>query len=558
MRVRSYLVLSLVLTGAACSFAIDRELDGKPFQDPAGGGGGVGGGTGGGVGGGGGGVDGGGEEPCGIECDCTPAPECGEHMCSPDGEPSDCFCPAGYVEGESGCAWGGGIRSPGFDDAASWTTRDGVVIEEDDPGVIDTGLAYWNSSAICARAAVSQRIQMPSIASSEPLVVEIAWSETGSAVSLALGLDGHVVTFAPGETSRICLGEAGYGGDVELTLTAVPTATLTCSTRTMTVDRIRIVPATAGECPAGVVRNGDFEADGGWANTVGPYDGTVQIVAGIGTEGSRGLEIEESSCPYSPRAVSSMLVPFTDTPAVSFAWRSDAGANVLVGLDALTLHVGTGTGLGAFVTSTLCIPPWKQGLGSPIAFRVDHPNACGAEANLDDVAIVSAPACGTDPYLVDGGFELVAVPGMVLPWQIVNDEDATGAIIDDASAARTGNGVLALRFGPTFGDSKALAHLRVPASVGNDGPAVRFWYRTASLNGNAPMARVYRSTAFGTTVTLPDSAAWVEEVLCLEPGMAGLTDRVEFVFDHKNDATGAETFFVDDVSVGTSPDCPVP
>lgn len=177
------------------------------------------------------------------------------------------------------------------------------------------------------------------------------------------------------------------------------------------------------------------------------------------------------------------------------------------------------------------------------------------EVTIDDLAFVNEPACGSDPFVVDGGFESAVTGAVVTPWVLtVSPGRGKLQILNTNTLAQSGNGVLELSLRQECSRASAATWITVPEADGTNGPALQFAYRTSTNPATT------FTTNLGTGV-LAEGANFVTQVVCLDPDLAGRMHRIEFSMD-----TGfglcANTFanefaWVDDIQAFTTSACSI-
>jgi hypothetical protein len=454
-------------------------------------------------------------------------------------------------EYEEACVWSGVVEDPGFDDASVWTSRNGAVI-------LSPGTASFPEPAPCNLGSLSQEICVPTLDSAELLQVEVSHT-SGGALGAAVGFGGFWNELPNASSSwttvRACLGERAYGNTFELAV-APNRIPHDCST-SLSVRRMDIVPA-AGMCPApGTVFNGDFEAEGGWIT--GSFGA---IEEGVGQDGSRALSLEpDYQCQVArSTGVGSWPLPETvPTPALRFWSQGTGGRFIHVELGGVRKRIARVQNTGSATFTTVCLPPWAHGLATDLTFEMPTTGSgqCSEADNgflrIDDITVVSNEACVADPHVLNGGFEQQS-EGVVTGWVLRTFGDATAELRNNAEEARTGEGVLRFEVTRECSSATASQTIRVPEPDGENGPAVRFWYRStglsnASFHTEIPRPRISRSA----------QAEWTEQVQCVSPALATRPMEVTFLMLTPGICANtfpAERIYVDDVEAITHPDCP--
>jgi hypothetical protein len=457
-------------------------------------------------------------------------------------------------------------------DPSAWEIVGSAIVNSNDPGVVDPGVALFDSTAICARSELRQTLAMPERALSDPLVVQVFYgygtgADPNFAPGIAVGFGDHMRelplgNFVPGgpidpHPLRFCLPDPGYGPDVELRLMALPPDGGTCSGESLTIDRVEIVPADAGECPdTDTVRDFSFDDTTGvswslWASTVGA---TAEIASDVD-----GHHLHLATTTYCQRAhaIGLGIWPTQTTiasPALELAWTGTAGAVLTISDEIRTFGQLVGTGTQR--TSHVCLPPWAQGTSTPLRFALASPsdtcaNAAVFDFTVDDVVMVNEPACGSDRYLLDGGFELATTTAIPPPWRLsVTNADGVAEELDDTASAHTGNGSLHLGATKNCVTASASQSFVVPGADETGGPAITYFYRTEGAGA---------ATAHVLGEALPASATWQEKVICLS-GAPGLSSTFNVILTSSGGCATSidEHLYIDDVTVDTDSSCPAP
>jgi hypothetical protein len=571
---RARVTLHTALLVAACAFAgcsivVDHQLDDLPARGGAGGGGGGGmmtpdGGSDGGV------------EPCRLAvCECATDADCGAHaFCDMTGAENQCRCATGYLvpDGASSCAWGVHPNDPALRDADAWTVVGSAVVNENDPGGVDPGAASFDSDAICNYSELHQTLDMPPYELAEPLVMEVHYSvSTGEDPNLwptlVVGLSGHLREIPLGATTpggpidphplRYCLPEIAYGGEVDLLLGASPPNGY-CTGQNVKLDHVEIEPADPGECPpVGSVRDGAFESAGWWSLYTTGTDAIAEI---LDSGDDRSLHFSLAKLCSSAKATGVAVWPTataTFAPALELTWNGMADDPLVVG-DGYR-NFGALEGTGTKVVSHVCVPPWLHGTTTPLRFMTSTAGGgCSIdyarEVIIDDVSVVDEPACGHDPYLLDGNFELATNAAIPSVWVVTaNAGMASGNVLVAEGAARTGDGSMHLMITNNCGNAHATNRAVLPPASEAGGPAVRFFYRTANLGSGTVRGPL--------DMSLAAAATWTEAITCLPLGRPGRSIDIEFSIQGPGSGCATEItpaeLYVDDVTiVGADPSCP--
>jgi len=522
--------------------------------------------------------DGGGIEDAGtdadicdtVTCECEIDQDCEAHeVCDATSQPGRiCVCAPAYEDSGSGCVFAGAPLAPGFDDAAPWTTTGMAVLDADGAGIDDPGEVTWLTGAVCDASSVRQTFTMPPYERAEPLAIEITHQGRGDFYqprpSLALNEKWSRLpiqfTFA---TAQRCLGEAGFGGDVEFRIDGdsfgCPSSD---GAEELIVDRLEVVRAQdiGLECPdPGGVRDGDFEGNGSAWTGLAPADGFAGVEEGIGTGGSRAARLRTATLCSGPSITGVASWPLFSTvasPALRLVWSGTAGRVLRLVSDDFVFAELTAT--GATGTGVACLPQHMQGTAQELEFAL--PFTAGTCANpdvrdfvLDDVEIVSEPACGDDPFILDGDFE-TALSGTIASGWIFTSNEPRGTASVVGGGAQSGNASLLLAARQECTGASAQTTIVVPKPDATGGPALKYYYRV----GNNPET---------TTSSLPGNGAlpeggldFAEATVCLDPNQATKPLNILFRID-PGGGTCADTFpeeqaRIDNVRVTTDAACP--
>jgi len=520
------------------------------------------------------GIDDGGQLPdadiCdSVECECDTDDDCGAHeVCDTSSGPGRvCVCAPAYEDDGSGCQFAGAPLAPGFDDPAPWTTTGGAVLDATATGGDDPGEVTWSGDAICDGSRVLQTFAMPPYGRAEPLAFQVTYrgdSESFEARPQLAFNERWVRLPRRSEffTQSFCLGEAGFGGDVEFRVDGhsgfCPTF---AEVDELVVDRFEVVRAEDAEfeCPApGFVLDGDFEGDGTAWSPIG--DASVQD--GVGQNGTRAARLQTAtlcSAAFMTGVASLPVSASMPNQALRFFWTGTAGRVLQV--QAADAFVAELTASGEATVSTVCLPPHSRGLARAVTFALpittgSDGSSCGdpdlRDFVVDTVEIVSEAACGDEPYLLDGDFEL-AVTGTVPGSWSFGGGGPRGSVGVVTGNAQNGDASLHFTAQQTCAFLSARATIVVPKPDATGGPALKYFYQVddnpetslESRPGNGPLPK-------GT-------AGFVEETVCLDPVLA--TQPQELVFTMQRIGPCDITFpeeeaFIDNVRVATDATCP--
>lgn len=485
------------------------------------------------------------------------------------GAAGDDGCEVGY-EGNP-CTWGVVPDDPGFMETPSpWIAVKGPLLEPDaqDTFDLEPGRAFFPPDSICAFGSVSQTITMPTLQNSQAFIAQVSLrvrQETPSAQSpsFALGMNGSW-TFEPViqgsflySTRELCLGEAAYGGNIEMRLSNWRDPFGCPDTNaSLDVGRIQIVPAADGQCPApATVLNGDFEGEGGWE--AASADGaSAGIEEGVGSNGSRAGRLTTPSPCKNASLLGKLSVPSPasmPSPAIRFSWSATVDTRVRLWVD--DTHWDGLQGTGETEEAFYCLPPWTAGSVHSIRAWMDPTGTCAVPHDwdfvMDDFEVVNEPACGASEGIFDPGFESAPIS---LLGEYVADVPGVRAVVDP-SLAHSGNGVLELArskgcYGATY---EPFVIPLPPDEVG--GPALRYWYRVLD-NPNTET----RIGTEDTEVTVDETGIWSEGLLCLDPNRVGRPLKLRLIlfggsFPCEDFGTTDVAYF-DDLELTTDPACP--
>jgi hypothetical protein len=460
-------------------------------------------------------------------------------VCDGDTESPSCICAPGY----SGipCTWTGVLDDPGFENQNAWTRSEGAeVLQNRQDTSIDPGFARVERSAACNAGAVGRTVQMPSYEVAEPLVAEVTYRAEGL-YGLALGFNRAwallplTTDFAwTSEPGRVCLGEAAYGGAVTVQLSA-PDKHPSCfgeQEGEINVDRLEIVPAEPGECPApGEALNAAGEQDGGWEfDTTGTAE--AGLVEGVGRGGTTGIRIAREGTAFAA-ASTKLSVPSSaslKSPALRFWWNGTSGSHFLFQLGRFD-----GVGFGAFPLDTAkgngsdrnfvyCLPPWTHGNVVDLIFGF----ATGSSTELtelvvDDIEVISDESCGSSTDLLDPGFE--AGPNRIMGVTIFPLFEASATLRNEPSLARTGDGVLELSYSNESVVMWFETWVFAPESDGVNGPAVAFWSNVPAVNELSIQS--VKGRAAVEPADLRQGGGWERNEVCIFPKWSGRWFRLQ-------------------------------
>jgi hypothetical protein len=259
--------------------------------------------------------------------------------------------------------------------------------------------------------------------------------------------------------------------------------------------------------------------------------------------------------------------PMGNRAALSVSLNGTAGKNLTIGTAGggatWAEYLGTGA---AYTTQSICIPQFAKGMVQPTEFRTyNSPSgSCAAGDarvfNIDNLALTTLAACPVDSSIVDPGFEIS--DNVIRYWGLSislngTTAGASGGIVTDAANAHAGTKVLAMSTQQACTSATAVTVLTVPAPVPSPaaGPALKFFFKGGGANATASVS------VGAASLTVPASAAYTEQTLCLDPASAGEGLSLMARFS-ANGGTCATTFastagYFDDFRVTTDAACPV-
>lgn len=484
-----------------------------------------------------------------IVCDCDP----GYHgdRCA--------TCAAGYLDDGSGaCVWAGVVQDSGFS-GTGWTAHAGATT--------GGGWAEFPSIAVCFGGSVSQTVIVPAYDETVPLVLRFQTRRADNmaqpphpAVSIngvmrRADLDWNSSGWVE---SSVCLGEADYGGEVEISFMAfdVPSQ---CDVDPFHIDNARIEPADPDECPTpqNPIPNGDFSASTGWVK-----DSSGGSVSFANDE----LTINGSVCD-DVLAVGQAWIPATGTSpplALELTTNGAIGSHLVVRLN--DRAIGSIEGMAGAMTNRVCIPTWARGAAVTLGFLVDGLGGLCADLvsfTVDDLQLVDAPECPDGEPLFQGGFESFNDAALLSPW--VPDRYTNGknpessvALVQNPTTAFAGDGALRLETPFICQRASATQSVSVPIPTGADGPALIYAYRYPVPNMGLPKADVCID---GDCQPLTPTDTWSTALLCIDPILAGRQLEVGLRLDGGSGSCSAEysphqDLWFDDMDLVLDPGCP--
>jgi hypothetical protein len=448
---------------------------------------------------------------------------------------------AGY-EGDP-CAWSGGFADPDLTDPTVWqpASSNEVAILPDASGYGDAlGLASFAPSVTCKAGKLGQVVQMPSYDLADPFVVEITYRASevnGVDVYYGRAVKTLPVTRGKWESKRFCLGEAAYGGPVTFEVVASERF-LDCFSAPMgsiDVDRIEILVAEEGECPApNSVLNGSANLqEGGWSfetiagNAVVPTQG---LEPGVGRDGSSGARLyKEANSDRRSAMWTQVSVPLPSSvpsPALRFWWKArgwafSAQLGLYPGVQLLLYPLDTLTPSESPEVHTYCLPPWSHGSVAELSFIFGYGLAADeAELVIDDVELISDPRCGDSTEMLDPSFDASPNrwPGVIL---LGASTSAIELLKDPERAHSPGSGVLRISYPNDAVYLEANNWVWVPRSEGNRGPQLVFYSNVPAEPEVSVQSFVGRSSFDQPINELVPGGGWQPNVHCLPPQWAG-------------------------------------
>ena len=511
--------------------------------------------------------------------ECTIDFDCDEYqVCNTDSPPDRvCECAPTYADIGDGCDFFKAPLDSEFSTHAAWISSDpaSARIIRDDLGDIDLGIATLNLDGICGLESFSQSFAMPPRERSQAFVAnlnvrclasEFASCEIPAAIQTGEGWNFPTTNQQRNiyETKRFCLGESAYNGEVTFGLSPA-FESRTCGARdeaALEFDHFSIEPAVTDECPAaGEVFNGTVNTDDHWKFTT-RGSGTAK-----GDEGA--IELGTSTRCSSAEASTLVSVPLNDTlagAAIEFLNAGD-GATLevrLAGRAITTVSAGSGK------ISRVCVPDWAKGTVQPLEFVLPEVHGSGncslqfaRYASINNISVVSESRCGDSNQELDGGFEPPPA-GNASVWALkdngVNGDTATAEISIDAETARSG--IASFRGTTTNRCNEAVASrdFIVPPASGTSGPAVTGFVAAApGLPGAAGLR--FRLDQFSEQEAVAEKGDGYSEVtLCIPTKYVGRPLEIEAFVRGRSNGCGREgpySAHIDDISIGTSENCPV-
>jgi hypothetical protein len=499
--------------------------------------------------------------------------DCGDHeFCDAQSTPRMCECVAGYARGLSGCEWTGVVTDPGFTAPAAWDALsfaqiDGTTLE---PEMIDRGFGRLPKTA-CA-AELQQRIVMPRVSRSEPLVASITYRVPDpvgamSVPEFGMGTAWSAFPSTPfvsqnWTTVRHCLGvghyaaatSTGRGEEIVLRLGQG----YLCDYESVDIDRIEIVPALAGECTVpGQIENGEADEDNGW-RFMSADGGSAGFVDGLGENGSRaGHLVVSQRCSHASAEipVSPGTVEDIGSPWLTYYVSVSGAATVNIrfgGYYIGSLKANSPTRVG------FCIPAPLRNVANNLSIDVrsagySNGGSCADLFNgsviFDSIRLEKSSECGVDSSIADPGFESGAL------FQVVTSGTSLAQSVV-SSEAHSGRRMLNLSLSSCDSEMYVYIPVTVPQPKSGHGSALTFWSRMpeAAAGAKSTLNVVAESIA---VFPIAYDTQWRQRKLCLSPKTANRNIRVYFLV--RASCTGTfpvENILIDDLAMTSDPACP--
>jgi len=334
-------------------------------------------------------------------------------------------------------------------------------------------------------------------------------------------------------THAMCLGEAGYGGDVALRIRpGLATRPLGSSDNWFgcegrgpdfwpRVNAVRIRSAAAGECPQpGQIPGGDFSSSEHWQ-------------LGMTSRVSNGALTLTDSAIVTFLAPSAATMP---SPALQIVLGGAAPPqnHFIVELDGLSFATVFGD---ETAPRFLCLPSWSQGAEHELALRAME----GARV-ITEVSVASEPACG------DGAFD----QGFVRPlstgaWdRLPSFGPSSDAVVDERSPIR---GATSLRI---TASANVRALVRVPDVAG-----LAFTFM-ARVEETTPGGSVFftRMPPEGVIDIPPGRSPSELRTICLGRAWKGQLAQPTLLLSAQNISDSEQgTLWLDEATIGVNAGC---
>jgi hypothetical protein len=338
---------------------------------------------------------------------------------------------------------------------------------------------------------------------------------------------------------------------------------------TIEVDRLDIVLADPGECPApGEVFNGTGEVGGGGWQFETTSAGGAGLSDGVGRAATPGVRLVVGASDGAA-AWTKLSVPSSESlqsPALRFWWKGTSGQPfgfqigryTRISTNALPLDDVFGN--GSDVNSLYCLPPWTHGNVVDLIFKNlgDRSLDGSSELAIDDVEIVSDARCGDSTDLLDPGFD--AGPTRIMG--VTNFSPYQAATLrTEPVLSRTGDGgVLELSYWNESAVMWLETWVLVPESNGDAGPALFFWSNVPGFN-EKPIRSVLGRAAVDPR-DLQVGGGWQESPpICLPPEWSGRWFRFQWRLGDIPPSGDAPVdppirIYIDDLRLTTDATCP--
>lgn len=535
-------------------------------------------------------------DPCeGVTCECTAATEvadCGAHArCNESGPGRVCECVAAYAKSGGACAFTGAPANPEMTDPAIWASvGTGPTIEATAPGNVDAGEAVLDQTSMCGLASFKQTFTMPPLDRAEPfkLVVThtLADPNFSAFVQTTIGVGKQWMDLPVSRnlyrTDSFCLGAEAYGGPVDFRVASVSSPN--CASQTMAklrIDRVAVQVADPGECPMpGSTVNGNFEGSTGWTFAASGGSATGGITAAAGEGASAGGRITGvNRCSEGTLSGTIALPTRTAVPnqAIDMFVAGNSFDRMVVGLGGKNVQTVIATNPGKHIR--MCVPAWASGTTTQLSFFMQRfsDNACttalARQFSIDNITVVSDPACSVATDVTDPGFERAAnVTGPITGWGLtngyVNDTEGVNVnLVNSPAIAHAGNIALRMFWSNQCTGAEgsgADVAILVPPASGTAGPAVKFFSNSPAANSQTVtrLAIIPKPNSLAPwSVDAAETGAYVQSTLCLPPQFVGRPVRLRATLGNTGGggcigAQPTETATFDDFEVTTDATCP--
>ena len=476
---------------------------------------------------------------------CGDAPCRPHEVCVAESARPICRCAAGYVLEGDACVFRGGPRDPTFENTpAAWVVAGNAGVRPAASGARDPGEA-----ALSNAGSIRQAFEMPSLASAEPLALDlVALGACGEETrpfcyagdfrrEVSFGRGAYPFSVASGSygPTRICLGELAYGPGASVEFTSDQNNRLWLDHAAYVAD-----PTCP---PLATLRNGDFESVDGWTRI-----GNAAFADGVGTAASRAGRLFTTTCNDTGALTTEISVPATSVgAAIRFSQKGPTTRQ-------LEVFGAAVRGKGSSSVETVCLPRFARGYVASATFRIvpvelaqridgQGCSTPSTEFIIDDVSFVSSPGCAEPGYAFGGDFEGAVVYGSF---------EVVGPMLAEVRSGLISNsGVAAIRLeapaNAAIGAARFRTSITVPPPSGAAGPAAKFWYEVSDVG------EVGGFNVNGKTLT---STVGSVGIVCLPPSRIDRSYDLVFSFATQTTASVARRAWVDDIVVTTDPSCP--